>query len=68
LELDREKAFPWKGNYSSWLEQKENRLSQEEKTESERQKTLQTGARMDPDVPKADTRNRKPESPPMKPP
>jgi len=41
LELDRGEGIPWKGNYSSWLEQKENRLSQEEKTESERQKTLQ---------------------------
>ena len=41
LELDRGEGIPWKGNYSSWLEQKENRLKQEEKTESERQKTLQ---------------------------
>ncbi len=41
LELDRGEGIPWKGNYSSWLEQKKNRLSQEEKTESERQKTLQ---------------------------
>jgi ATP-binding cassette ChvD family protein len=41
LELDRGEGIPWKGNYSSWLEQKENRLRQEEKTESERQKTLQ---------------------------
>jgi len=41
LELDRGEGIPWKGNYSSWLEQKKNRLQQEEKVESERQKTLQ---------------------------
>lgn len=41
LELDRGMGVPWKGNYSSWLEQKQNRLKQAEKTESERQKTLQ---------------------------
>jgi sulfate-transporting ATPase len=41
LELDRGQGIPWKGNYSSWLEQKKNRLQQEEKTASERQKTLQ---------------------------
>lgn len=41
LELDRGYGIPWKGNYSSWLEQKENRLRLEEKTESQRQKTLQ---------------------------
>jgi ATP-binding cassette ChvD family protein len=41
LELDRGQGIPWKGNYSSWLEQKKNRLHQEEKVESERQKTLQ---------------------------
>src|SRR3990170_4052303 len=41
LELDRGQGIPWKGNYSSWLEQKKNRLQQEEATESERQKTLQ---------------------------
>jgi ATP-binding cassette ChvD family protein len=41
LELDRGEGIPWKGNYSSWLEQKETRLRQEEKSESERQKTLQ---------------------------
>ena len=41
LELDRGQGIPWKGNYSSWLEQKRNRLRKEEKTESERQKTLQ---------------------------
>jgi ATP-binding cassette ChvD family protein len=40
LELDRGVGIPWKGNYSSWLEQKKNRLHQEEKSESERQKTL----------------------------
>jgi len=41
LELDRGQGIPWKGNYSSWLEQKQNRLKQEEKVESGRQKTLQ---------------------------
>ncbi|MBU5615080.1 energy-dependent translational throttle protein EttA [Geomonas azotofigens] len=40
LELDRGQGIPWQGNYSSWLEQKEKRLAQEEKSESERQKTL----------------------------
>ncbi len=40
LELDRGQGIPWKGNYSSWLEQKGERLKVEEKTESERQKTL----------------------------
>src|SRR5512139_3767821 len=41
LELDRGEGIPWKGNYSSWLDQKQERLKQEEKTESDRQKTLQ---------------------------
>ena len=41
LELDQGKGIPWEGNYSSWLEQKQSRLAQEEKSESERQKTLQ---------------------------
>ena len=41
LELDRGHGIPWKGNYSSWLDQKQKRLQQEEKTETERQKTLQ---------------------------
>ncbi len=41
LELDRGHGIPWKGNYSSWLEQKQNRLAQEEKKESDRQRTLQ---------------------------
>lgn len=40
LELDRGEGIPWKGNYSSWLDQKQKRLAQEEKTESKRQKTL----------------------------
>lgn len=40
LELDRGEGIPWKGNYSSWLDQKQKRLSQEEKTESKRQKAL----------------------------
>jgi ATP-binding cassette ChvD family protein len=41
LELDRGHGIPWKGNYSSWLEQKHERLRHEQKSESERQKTLQ---------------------------
>jgi sulfate-transporting ATPase len=41
LELDRGEGIPWKGNYSSWLEQKKQRLAQEEKQESARQKTLE---------------------------
>jgi sulfate-transporting ATPase len=41
LELDRTKAYPWEGNYSSWLEQKQQRLAVEEKTETKRQRTLQ---------------------------
>lgn len=40
LELDRGEGIPWKGNYSSWLEQKAERLAKEEKSESKRQKTL----------------------------
>ena len=41
LELDRGEGIPWKGNYSSWLDQKAKRLAYEEKTESKRQKTLE---------------------------
>ncbi|MCA3246684.1 MAG: energy-dependent translational throttle protein EttA [Azospirillum sp.] len=41
LELDRGKGIPWEGNYSSWLEQKQKRLAQEQKEESNRQKTLE---------------------------
>ncbi|MBE0638985.1 MAG: energy-dependent translational throttle protein EttA [Bacteroidales bacterium] len=41
LELDRGEGIPWKGNYSSWLEQKSNRLKLEEKSESKRRKTLE---------------------------
>jgi len=41
LELDRGEGIPWKGNYSSWLEQKTQRLAQEEKAESKRRKTLE---------------------------
>ncbi|MBA4395834.1 MAG: energy-dependent translational throttle protein EttA, partial [Syntrophus sp. (in: bacteria)] len=41
LELDKGQGIPWQGNYSSWLEQKQNRLRLEEKSETERQKTLQ---------------------------
>ena len=42
LELDRGHGIPWKGNYSSWLDQKQDRLKQEESTESARQKALKT--------------------------
>ena len=41
LELDRGSGIPWEGNYSSWLEQKQSRLAQEEKSESKRQRTLE---------------------------
>ncbi len=41
LELDRGEGIPWEGNYSSWLEQKSNRMAMEEKTESKRRKTLE---------------------------
>ncbi len=41
LELDRTKAYPWEGNYSGWLKQKQQRLALEEKTESKRQRTLE---------------------------
>jgi ATP-binding cassette ChvD family protein len=41
LELDRGSGIPWEGNYSSWLEQKQNRLAQEEKSETRRQRTLE---------------------------
>src|SRR4051794_30573815 len=41
LELDRGRGIPWEGNYSSWLEQKQNRLAEEEKAESRRQRTLE---------------------------
>ncbi len=41
LELDRGEGIPWKGNYSSWLDQKSKRLQSEDKTESKRQKTLE---------------------------
>jgi len=41
LELERGRGIPWKGNYTSWLEQKGQRLAQEEKTETQRQKTLE---------------------------
>ena len=41
LELDRGYGIPWKGNYTSWLEQKEERIRREEKSESRRQQTLE---------------------------
>ena len=46
LELDRGRGIPWKGNYSSWLEQKEKRLAQEDKAEDERRKTLSAYQRL----------------------
>ena len=51
LELDRGQGIPWKGNYSSWLEQKKNRLHQEEKVESEQAENTPARAGMDTDVP-----------------
>ena len=54
LELDRGEGIPWKGNYSSWLEQKQDRLAIEEKPEARRQKTLERELewiRMSPDGP-----------------
>ena len=48
LELDRGEGIPWKGNYSSWLEQKTARLAMEEKQESKRRKTLLVAARLQP--------------------
>ena len=50
LELDRGHGIPWEGNYSSWLEQKQNRLAQEEKAETKRQRTLAARAGVDPHV------------------
>ena len=47
LELDRGSGIPWEGNYSSWLEQKQNRLAQEEKQETKRQRTLAARAGVD---------------------
>ena len=41
MELDRGEGIPWKGNYSSWLEQKSKRMEQEEKVASKRRKTLE---------------------------
>ena len=67
LELDRGAGIPWKGNYSSWLEQKKNRLQQEEKSESERQKTLQRELEWIRCLPKGDMQKGKRVSPPMKP-
>ena len=48
LELDRGYGIPWEGNYSSWLEQKEQRLAQEEKVDETRRRTLAARARVDP--------------------
>ncbi|KAA5545621.1 energy-dependent translational throttle protein EttA [Adhaeribacter rhizoryzae] len=61
LELDRGEGIPWKGNYSSWLEQKAARLAKEEKQESKRQKTLQRElewARMSPKARQAKSKAR----------
>ena len=51
LELDRGQGIPWEGNYTSWLEQKKDRLAQEEKAASARQKTLDQRTGMDPHGP-----------------
>jgi sulfate-transporting ATPase len=66
LELDRGHGIPWKGNYSSWLEQKQNRLANEEKSESERQKTLERELEWIRMAPRAAAPNPRPASPPMK--
>ena len=61
LELDRGEGIPWKGNYSSWLEQKAKRLAQEDKTESKRQKILERElewARMSPKARQAKSKAR----------
>ena len=61
LELDRGRGIPWKGNYSSWLEQKEKRLAQEDKAEDERRKTLSRELewiRMSPKIGRASCRER----------
>ena len=58
LELDRGQGIPWKGNYTSWLEQKQERLRREEKSESERQKTLAARAGMDSHVAQGAARQR----------
>lgn len=61
LELDRGEGIPWKGNYTSWLEQKAARLAKEEKQESKRQKTLQRElewARMSPKARQAKSKAR----------
>jgi len=61
LELDRGEGIPWKGNYSSWLEQKQQRLAKEEKSASKRQKTLQRElewARMTPKAKQAKSKAR----------
>ena len=50
LELDRGRGIPWEGNYSSWLEQKQKRLAQEEKAETKRQQHARARARVDPHV------------------
>ena len=67
LELDRGQGIPWKGNYTSWLEQKQERLAQEEKTESSRQRDPAARARMGADVARAPARPRaRPASPPTR--
>src|SRR4051794_36687302 len=53
LELDRGEGIPWEGNYSSWLEQKQNRLAQQEKAESKRQRTLERELERSPMSPRA---------------
>jgi len=62
LELDRGEGIPWKGNYSSWLEQKRTRLQREEKSESKRQRTLQRELEWIRMSPKGGTQNPRPGS------
>jgi ATPase subunit of ABC transporter with duplicated ATPase domains len=56
LELDRGQGIPFKGNYTAWLEQKQERLRREEKSESERQKNFGARARVDPHVSQSSAR------------
>ena len=63
LELDRGEGIPWKGNYSSWLDQKSKRLAQEQKQASKRQKTLERELEWVRMAPRGDNRNKKPDFP-----
>ena len=66
LELDRGRGIPWKGNYSSWLEQKQERLRHEEKAESQRQKTWSGNWNGSACLPRPGRPNPRPESAPMR--